>query len=281
MANENASATSTEPRSNTPLLIIGGVLVVALLGGWWFYSSSKSNSGGNSNNNSATIKDKKGGTIPQNAPPGAQPPQQQGSPTAAVTVEEFADFQCPQCAMQHPNMNEIKSMYGSRIHFIFREYPLDIKAHDKSYEAAVAAEAAGLQGKFWEMQNQLFSNQKAWTDNPNYKQLWKDYAQRIGIDIPKWENDQAGFAARSRVEEDKKRGKGIGLVGTPSVFINGVAVGIDDMTVDNLKKLIDAELAKGAQPAQGQEPQNGQPQSQQQPQKSDPKSVMNKATVAD
>jgi protein-disulfide isomerase len=155
--------------------------------------------------------------------------------------------------MQHPNMNEIKSMYGSRIRFIFREFPLDIKAHDKSYDAAVAAEAAGLQGKFWEMQNILFTNQKNWTDNPQFKQMWKEYAQRIGLDINKWETDMAGFAARSRVEEDKKRGKAIGINGTPSLFINGLSVRLEDMTVDNLKKMIDAELAKATQGA-GQQP---------------------------
>jgi protein-disulfide isomerase len=250
MAKENA--TGTEKRSNTPLLIIGVVLVVAVIGGWWFYVRSTTakpspNSSGNSN------KAAKSDGIPPNAPPGAQPPNQHGSASATVTLEEFADFQCPQCAMQHPNMNEIKSMYGSRIRFIFREYPLDIKAHDKSYDAAVAAEAAGLQGKFWEMQNILFTNQKTWTDNPQFKQMWKEYAQRIGLDINKWETDMAGFAARARVEEDKKRGKAIGINGTPSLFINGQSVRLEDMTVDNLKKVIDAELAKAGQ-GSGQQP---------------------------
>ena len=141
MNNENVN----EPRSNTPLLIIGLVFVVALLGGWWFYSSSKANpnasiANGNTNNGP---KPKSGATIPANAPPGAQPAHTMGSATASVTIEEFADYQCPQCAMAHPIMNEIKSMYGTRINFIFREFPLDIKAHDKSYDAAVAAEAAG------------------------------------------------------------------------------------------------------------------------------------------
>ena len=241
MNNENVK----ETRSNTPLLIIGLVLVAALLGGWWFYSSSMSKPPSNDSSNQG-IKPAKASSIPANAPPGAQPPNQMGSPSAAVTVEEFADYQCPQCALAHPIMAEIKSMYGTRIHFIFREFPLDIKAHDKSYDAAVAAEAAGLQNKFWEMQNMLFSNQKAWTDNPNFKQMWKEYAQKIGLDIPKWENDIAGMAARSRVDEDKRRGKAIGINGTPTVFLNGVALDLPDIGVQPLKKLIDAELQKNA-----------------------------------
>lgn len=246
MKNENAN----ETKSNTPILIIGAVLVAALLGGWWFYSSSKANPGGNPSPSPGS-KAPKASTIPSNAPSGAQPANEKGSPNASVTLEEFADFQCPQCALQHPNMNEIKSMYGTRIHFIFREFPLDIKAHDKSYDAAVAAEAAGLQGKFWEMQNMLFSNQKAWTDNDNFRQMWKDYAQKIGLDVPKWETDIAGLAAKTRVNADRDRGKAIGINGTPSLYINGNLVKQDDMTVDAIKGLIDAELAKGAAP-QGQ-----------------------------
>lgn len=246
MSKENVN----EKRSNTPILIIGLVLVIALIGAWWFYASSKS---ATTANNSNSIKTAKASTIPANAPPGAQPPNQAGSASAAVRLEEFADFQCPQCANEHPILNEIKSIYGSRIHFIFREFPLDIKAHDKSYDAAIAAEAAGLQGKFWEMQGMLFNNQKTWTDDPNFKQVWKGYAQKIGLDITKWEGDIAGLAARGRVDADKQRGRAIGLTGTPSLFINGNAVKLEDMQeVDKLKALIDAELAKAAQPASGQ-----------------------------
>ncbi|HEV7699612.1 MAG TPA: thioredoxin domain-containing protein [Pyrinomonadaceae bacterium] len=197
------------------------------------------------NGNSNTVK-KDGNTIPPNSPPGAQPPNQTGSAAASVTLEEFADFQCPQCAAKHPVMNEIKSMYGSRIHFIFRDYPLDIPAHDKSYEAAVAADAAGMQNKFWEMQNLLFTNQKAWTSDPNYKQVWKEYGTRIGLDVDKWENDMLGIASKARVDADKKRGQAIGVNSTPTLYINNVAIPFEQMTVEGLKQAIDAELAKAA-----------------------------------
>jgi len=68
--------------------------------------------------------------------------------------------------------------------------------HDKAYDAAVAADAAGLQGKFWDMQNILFNNQTAWTTDANYKQTWKGYADKIGLDVAKWENDS--LASRRR-----------------------------------------------------------------------------------
>ena len=93
-------------------------------------------------------------------------------------------------------MNEIKSHYGSRIHFIYRNFPLEMAAHDKSYEAALAASAAGMQNKFWDMQNMLFQNQKTWTADATYKQIWKGYAQKIGLDVAKWETDMNGFGCQ-------------------------------------------------------------------------------------
>ena len=232
-----------EKKSNAPILIIGGVLLLAVLGGWWLFSSSKPSPNSNTakTNTANTVKTT---GIPANAPQGASPPNQSGSPTALVTLEEFADFQCPQCAAKHPLMNEIKAAYGSRIHFIFRNFPLSIPAHDKSYDAAVAAQAAAMQGKFWDMQNILFTNQKAWTADPNFRQIWKDYAQKIGLDVPKWENEMAGIATKNMVNEDMKRGKTIGINSTPSLYINGVEVQFEQMSLEGLRQLIDAELQK-------------------------------------
>jgi len=243
-----------EKKSNTPILIIGAVLVVALLGAWWLFSSAKSTSNANTPTTNTNANTTKTPINPANAPPGANPPNQSGSPTAQVTLEEFADFQCPQCAATHPVMNEIKAIYGTRIRFIYRDYPLDIPAHDKSYDASVAAEAAGMQGKFWDMQNLLFTNQRVWTADPNYKQIWKDYAQKIGLDIPKWENDIAGIAAKGRVDEDRKRGKGLSVNSTPTLFLNGVDVPFAQMNVAGLRPLIDAELQKTAPQNQSANP---------------------------
>ena len=237
-----------EKKSNTPILIIGVVLVVALLAGWYLLSSPKTATNTNGNTAKANAANTTKPTIPANAPLGANPPNQLGSPTALVTLEEFADFQCPQCGAVNPIMNEIKSTYGSRIRFIFRNFPLAIPAHDKSYDAAVACEAAGMQSpnKFWEMQNLLFTNQRIWTADPNYRTTWKDYAQKIGLDVAKWENDMAGIAAKSRVDEDMRRGKGLGVNSTPTLYLNGVDVPFQQMNVTSLKQLIDAELAKAA-----------------------------------
>ncbi len=237
---------ANEAKSNAPLLIIGAVLVVAVLGGWYMFSSAKQTPAANANSNSAANKANTAKTsqIPTNAPPGASPPNQAGSSSSTVKLEEFADFQCGSCAVANPVLSEIKSLYGSRIHFVFRNYPLSIPAHDKAYDAAVAAEAAGMQSKFWDMQNLLFANQQVWTSSPSYKATWKGYAEKIGLDIAKWENDMAGIAAKSRVDEDLKRGKALGVNSTPTLYVNGVSIPFNDMNVQALKGIIDAELAK-------------------------------------
>jgi len=221
-----------------PLVIIGLVLVGVVAAAWWFSSSSKPNT----NVNGPIANTPRQPQIPTNAPVGATPPNMLGSPTAAVTVEEFADFQCGSCAATHPVMKEIQSTYGSKIKFVFREYPLAM--HDKSYDAAMAAEAAGMHRKFWAMQDQLFSNQQAWTQNPNYKALWSEYAAKIGLDVQRYQSDATGMATRSRVEQDLQRGKALNVTSTPSIYVNGQLVPFPEANVAGLRRIIDAELQK-------------------------------------
>ncbi|MBK6750301.1 MAG: thioredoxin domain-containing protein [Pyrinomonadaceae bacterium] len=238
-------------KSNAPFIIIGLLAVVVvgavLYGVGAFGGGSKNtNTAANKPGNSNAAKTS---AIPTNAPPGAMPPQYAGSPTATVTIEEFADFQCGSCAATFPIMNEIKSMYGSRIKFIYRNFPLAIPQHDKSYDAAVALEAAGMQGKYWEMLAQLFQNQQKWTSDPNFRQIWNDYAKQIGLDVNKFTTDLAGIAAKGRVDADMARGRALNVNSTPTLYINGVMVPYNDVKVDSLKVIIDAELAKAAAPA--------------------------------
>jgi len=241
-------------KSGTPFIIIGLVLVVAIIGGIYLSrpgpSAPAANNAARPNANAPV----KTSSIPPNAPAGATPPNFTGSPTAQVTVEEFADYQCGSCATAHPVLNEIKSMYGSRIKFVFRNFPL-LNMHDKAYDAAVIAEAAGLQGKFWDMQNQLFINQSTWISSPNYKQLWNDYAQKIGLDTSRLSTDVAGRAAKGRVDADLQRAKAIGVTGTPTIYVNGQSVGAT-IRVDVLKAAIDAELQKVSAPAANPAPPN-------------------------
>ena len=133
--------------------------------------------------------------------------------------------------------------------------------HDKAYDAATAAEAAGLQGsdKFWAMHSQLYTNQKIWSADPNYKQLFKDYAEKIGLDVNKFETDMVGLQTRNRIQADIERGKALSVNTTPTLFVNGNDVPFAQMTVPTLQKIIDDAMKSpqsGQQPAQAA-PANG------------------------
>jgi protein-disulfide isomerase len=233
--------------SGVPVIVIGIVAIVAFVGFYLYYNRSTSTTTRNTNGNTATNV-ARATPIPSNAPQGANPPNYLGSPNAAVTVEEFADFQCPSCGATHPVMKQIQSMFGPRIKFIYRQVPLPM--HDKSYDASSAAEAAGLQGKFWDMYNLLFTNQQQWSNDPNYKQTFKGYAEKIGLDVDKWETDMVGMAARGRVQADMDRGKALQIGSTPTIYINGKAVPYPDMNVATMQKLIEEELKAAQAPQQ-------------------------------
>ena len=244
--------------NKTPLLIIGAALVVAIVAGLYFYTNSKTPPvRSNTNSANANSVNKKSPEqfaeemrqVYEKAPSGAQPANMLGSPTASVTVEEFADYQCPTCATVHPMTQELTKIYGNRIKFVYRNFPLQ-QLHQHAYEAAVAAEAASLQGKFWEMQNQLFQNQREWSNSPEAPKLFEGYAQKIGLDLPKYQNDVLGLNTKSRVDADLTRGRRIGVSGTPSIYINGVPLAFEKFNVEAMRQVIDSELQKAtAQPS--------------------------------
>lgn len=244
MNNEIKSNKNNGGNSSTPLIIIGLVLVAALAGGWWLYNSSSSKPAVKSNTNTATAKATPDNSY-QTAPAGATPPNMLGSPTATVTVEEFADYQCPTCAVQHPKMREITGLYGNRIKYIFRSFPLT-QIHKNAYEAAVAAEAAGLQGKFWAMQDQLFNNQQTWANSSEARKIFEEYAQKIGLDSGRFQSDVAGLPAKTRVNKDLERAAGAKVGGTPTIYINGNKLIPEQTEVGAMRQLIDAELQKAS-----------------------------------
>jgi len=249
---------ATQPQKKSslvPLVIIGIVLALTVGGFAWLYSTSKSPAANNSTsangrtNTSSTPRAQ--ATVPANAPAGASPVYAIGQPTATVTIEEFADFQCPSCASAHPTMKEIQGAYAGNknVRFIFRHLPLSI--HDKSMDAAASVEAAGMQGqpKFWAMMDQLMANQQSWANAPNYKEIWRGYAEKIGLNVQQWENDASGMGTRGRIELDMARANAIGVRSTPTVYINNKQIPFADVNVSALRQLIDAEIASASQPA--------------------------------
>jgi protein-disulfide isomerase len=181
-----------------------------------------------------------------NAPAGAQPPNMLGSPTATVTIEEFADFQCPTCAQVHTMMKSIQSTYGNRIKFIYRSFPLT-QIHKNAQAAAIAAEAAGQQGRFWDMQNQLYTSQPAWSNlaPAEANAAFAEYAGKLGLDVEKFKTDMLGMMTRKRVDDDVARARALGVNSTPTLYINNKNVPFEQMKLETLRAIIDAELQKG------------------------------------
>ena len=105
-----------------------------------------------------------------------------GNPGAPVTLEEFGDFQCPPCGQFAGFAEELLKEYDSRLRVVFRNFPLP--GHEHAREAAIAAEAAGFQGKFWEMHDTLYKEQTAWSKAPNTRELFESYAGTLGLNMP-------------------------------------------------------------------------------------------------
>lgn len=174
------------------------------------------------------------------APVGAEPANLKGSASASVTIEEFIDFQCDACAAKHPIVKELVEGYGDKVAFTIRNFP--VGERKRAYDAALAAEAAGMQGRFWEMYDKLFEKQSDWSTSDEHRRHFADYAKELGIDIDRFKADMDSEAVRSRIEADLARGKAAGVRSTPSLYINGTLLPFKEMTREGLKSAIDTLL---------------------------------------
>ena len=163
-----------------------------------------------------------------------------GNPDAPVTLEEFADFQCPPCSQFAPFAEELLREYDSRLRVVFRNFPLS--GHEHAREAAQAAEAAGLQGKFWEMYDTLYREQSLWSNAPNARELFESYAGTIGLDVDQFKKDMDGDKVRERLDSDHALADFLGVRVTPTLFINNRAIDPKDKNPEGLRAAINAAL---------------------------------------
>jgi protein-disulfide isomerase len=174
--------------------------------------------------------------------PGAEPPHVLGPANAPVHIEEFGDFECPPCGMFHPILEQMHTEFGDKLKITFREFPL-VPTHQHALVAASAAEAAGLQGKFWEMHDLIYEHQKDWKTQFNVRPIFEGYAKQIGLDLERYRRDMAGEVVAQRIFQDGKRGHSLGVNGTPTVFLNGRLVPFESLPAEKLRVLIQKELA--------------------------------------
>jgi len=163
-----------------------------------------------------------------------------GSANAAVTLEEFGDFQCPPCGALEGPLRQIERDYASSLRVIFRNFPFT--NHEHAHEAAYAAEAAGLQGRFWEMHDLLYREQSVWAKSSDVQSLFDAYAGMIGLNLERFKKDVSGEQVKAKVEEDRKRGEVLGVRNTPTIFINDESVPPTSLNPTALRAAVDAAV---------------------------------------
>jgi len=142
-----------------------------------------------------------------------------GPAEAPVTLIEYADFQCPACESYEPLLEQLEASASTTFKIVYRHFPLP--QHPNALPAAYAAEAANLQGKFWEMHDLLFTNHTDWTELSDPTSVFVGYATQLGLDANKFKTDMQSSAVKGRVERDIDEGNSIGINYTPTFFLNG------------------------------------------------------------
>ena len=173
--------------------------------------------------------------------PGADPPHVLGPASAPARLEEFGDFECPPCGMFHPILEQMKAEFGDQLQITFREYPL-VPTHQHAVAAASAAEAAGLQGRFWEMHDLIYEHQNDWKKEFDVRPIFENYAKQIGLDVERYNRDISSDVVAQRIFMDGKRGHSMGVKGTPTVFLNGREVPFDNLPAEKLRVVIQNEI---------------------------------------
>ena len=163
-----------------------------------------------------------------------------GPRSAPVTLEIYGDFQCPSCSTASQAIDELQKQDEGKLRVIFHEFPLEMHRH--AAEAAMAAEAAALQGKFWEMHDILYKYQLVWSRVNDINYFFESYAQSIGLDVARFRADRQSADVQAHVIEDGKIGQARGVKNTPTIFLNGTEIKAV-FTKDKLQEAIDAALA--------------------------------------
>jgi len=173
--------------------------------------------------------------------PGAEPAHVLGPANAPVRIEEFGDFECPPCGIFHPILQQMEQEFGDKLQVTFREFPL-VPTHQHALAAASAAEAAGLQNKFWEMHDLLYDHQGDWKKEFDVRPIFEGYAKQIGLDVERYKRDVNGDLVAQRIFQDGKRGHSLGVKGTPTVFLNGREVPFENLPAEKLRVVIQDAL---------------------------------------
>ncbi len=166
-----------------------------------------------------------------------------GDINAKVTLIEYADFQCPACAIYYPVVKDLETKFGSQLAVVYRYFPL--LQHKNGEISAMVAEAAGRQGKFWEMHDKLFEAQKEWSDlsSSSAQDQFLKYAQGLALDGARFTQDEKDPALATKVQNSKNEGNDAGINATPTFFFNGEKI-VSPTSYAAFSKLVSDKIPK-------------------------------------
>jgi protein-disulfide isomerase len=159
---------------------------------------------------------------------------------APVTLEEYGDYQCPQCGMLAEPIKQLEKDYAGRLRVIFHHFPL--ATHQHAQTAACAAEAAGIQGKFWEMHDLIYREQRDWSKAADAQPMFQAYAGILGLNVERFKQDINSEKVKERVAEDQKHGTSLGVQTTPTIFLNNKAIEPSSLAPDKLRQAVDTAV---------------------------------------
>lgn len=167
-----------------------------------------------------------------------------GQGTTGVTLTEYGDFQCPACYQFYPLVKQIKTTYGDQITFQFRHFPLT-QMHNYALLSARAAEAAGMQGKFFEMHDLLYENQQMWSSSSDPTKTFEGYAKQLGLNVDQFKKDMASEQVNDSVQADLAEANKKNYSSTPTFEVNGKKIE-NPRDLEGFKKVIDDAIKKAA-----------------------------------
>ncbi len=206
---------------------IGIIIVVILVFvGIFAFSGKKSNTSGKKSDSKALTQ------------------HVQGKGTSSVTLLEYGDYQCPYCGQYYPTLKQVQAQFGDQIKFQFRNFPL-VNIHQNAFAAARAAEAAGLQNKYWEMHDVLYEGQSQWSQSSDATSAFTQYAQQLGLNVTQFKADYASSKVNDLINADMAEGTKLGVTGTPAFYLDGKQIQVANDAA-SFEKIIKAEIAKKA-----------------------------------
>jgi protein-disulfide isomerase len=202
--------------------IIFGAIIVLVLGGLVIYSRVSNPAIDVSKVDTNTI-------LPATAQSGDIADHVFGNANSKVLFVEYGDFQCPSCGGAYAQVKAATEQYQDKVAFVFRNFPLTT-IHANARAAAAAAEAAGLQGKYWEMHNMLYEGQADWENltGDQRTSVFVSYASQLSLDQAKFKTDLAGSQVNKKISFDQALGNKVGVNATPTFYINGTKISDSD-----------------------------------------------------